>query len=76
MLTSGAGKKKTNYHLTMPSAAELADQPTAAELAELEDMTEDEKLLLVKVQARVKGWARRNKNKKRLLEEAKVGTSS
>ena len=45
---------------------------TAAELAELENLTDEEKVLLTKVQARIKGWARRNKNKKRLLEEAKV----
>lgn len=35
------------------------------------DMTEEDKRLLVKVQAKLKGWVLRNKNKKRLLEEAK-----
>lgn len=34
-------------------------------------MSESDKKLLIKVQAKLKGWVLRNKNKKRLLEEAK-----
>ena len=33
-------------------------------------MSEEDRRLLIKVQAKLKGWVLRNKNKKRLLEEA------
>ena len=41
------------------------------EIDEFAQMTEEEKKLLIKVQAKLKGWVLRNKNKKRLLEEAR-----
>ena len=47
-------------------------QLSQAEIQILENLTERELNILTKVQARVKGWARRNKNRARLLEEARA----
>ena len=41
------------------------------EIDEFAQMTEEEKMLLIKVQAKLRGWVLRNKNKKRMLEEAR-----
>ena len=47
-------------------------QLSQAEIQNLENLSERELNVLTKVQARVKGWARRNKNRARLLEEARA----
>ena len=71
--TPGDARFASNPLVAMTAAKKAAlRQLSQAEIQILENLTERELNILTKVQARVKGWARRNKNRARLLEEARA----